>query len=282
MADRGFLCSSKTTTAGRATTAYEKQSGTVALASARRQPDVLPGVEPRPYVQLDVRLAFPRGVWTIPPMKLRPITSDDGLLGREHPDFPALMQRFEHLVSTHPHPYIREGLLHDIMSGEVIWTMNLDNSGYNGGFGILCRDDGYGRSVCDPQFLINPLLLIDLDTTSDVLDGWSVLYHEYIHYLQWLSSDEEDRELWISWLGQDRPEMTPETCEHHWFAEHEAFWRECEYNAQTGFGFMWQFCNAMGSADLWNQELAEFMTSEVYAEELADCVPVWRELGGLE
>jgi len=71
----------------------------------------------------------------------------------------------------------------------------------------------------------------DLFEEKNRARGQMVVYHEYQHYLQWRSGTiPEEAFLYVPWPDEDLPRI----CKEKWYAEVEAYQKECEFGRQGG------------------------------------------------
>lgn len=126
------------------------------------------------------------------------------------------------LLETHPAKEISHSLLRKIRSGEI--CLGKRNKGV---------DDARFQAFYQPNlgadipfiYLRNRLLVPEMEKYAQL-----VIYHEYVHYQQWLSGkidngSDVSRDEFVKW---DAPTQA-DYCKKIWYAELEAYQKECEF-----------------------------------------------------
>lgn len=140
--------------------------------------------------------------------------------------------------------------------------------------GYIEVDDGRAYM---PVMAIDPKKLAELDTAEEALAMQLVLYHETLHYLDWLKADEKHRRYFAP---TDTKLMTDEHCAHYWRSEHDAYWEECHLAVSWGtYEPMSDLCKRIGDPVEFNKAMF-VIYGKTQAGQHGRCLPVWAKEAG--
>lgn len=159
-----------------------------------------------------------------PPLVARAATD----IGRSHQSQaesisePPLQIRMFDFFRTHPDPGVREELPRLIRAFQV--RTNWDPNGVTAAF-LRYPQPKQGKVAT--VLSMSP----DLFQSKNRARAQLVVYHEYQHYLQWRDGTiPEETFLYVPWSSDDLPRI----CTQKWYAEREAYQKECEFGRANG------------------------------------------------
>lgn len=173
-------------------------------------------------------------------------------------DWVALSQRVEVLVKQHPHPDIRNDLNRLIENGTILLNWQT-KSFMDGMFQVVPArvakivTNEYEKAGKDEYLALTfgPEWLAGLHTPDDIVLAMLIVYHEYQHYLQWVSGDEAIR---ASLRSQHDPTLaaryTPrQACTMMWQIENGAYQAECRLALQIDYPLFGEFCEYVDTTE---------------------------------
>jgi hypothetical protein len=136
---------------------------------------------------------------------------------------PSLEETMFGFFQMHPDPDVRDELPKLIRSFQM--RTNWKPTGVAAAF-TRYPDSKHGGEVVSVLIMSR-----DLFEARNRAHGQMVVYHEYQHYLQWRDGAiPEEAFLYVSWTDNDLPRI----CKQKWYAEVEAYQKECEFGRQGG------------------------------------------------
>lgn len=213
---------------------------------------------------------------TLPPLGTRPVTPI--IAGNKD-----LTLRLKQLVETHPSPEVRVDFNRRVESGELL--LNFQSQGWEfAAFSVQIKTNIVSQQRADnrlllPMFTINPDRLAELSTPEQILEAWLVLFHENVHYEQWLAAPPAEQRYSISQKFKPNDELPPGLCDYHWKVERDAYEKECHLALQWGMPDVWEngICRRVDDSAAFNQALFLWMEK---GSPMRSCVPNWAAAAG--
>jgi hypothetical protein len=180
-------------------------------------------------------------------------------------DTGSLSLKLEQLIKSHPDSHVNHDLDQKIIHGEIFlnwWSSKemaakfqvVPKSKITGVF----LQPGTQMKEFTPTLTIDPFWLANLMTPDEIIFAYLVLFHEYVHYQQYIeTTDEQTKQLFstnfLSEAEKEKLHITQDqSCAHMWFAELDAYAQECRLANEWGYPFGDQFCLYVDSP-LWSQ-----------------------------
>lgn len=178
----------------------------------------------------------------------------------------ALRDRLGVAIADHPDAQVRKVFFPLIKNGKILtaWAQ-----GQLSGHFALVRPEQMQprRPGTDPV----PTLVIDPHLLSNPREATMlslVIYHEYIHYLQWANGRWPEETFLLKRV--DETKNMNEWCEQKWYAEMEAYQKECAFARKIEALKLLPFCTADGA--LGTDQYKEAMQGDLMAP---FCGEVW-------
>lgn len=214
----------------------------------------------------------PQRTWTAQPLNvpaIMPGTSGNGVL--------------HGIVSHHPHPLVSVEFNAVLASGEV-GMMDDPEDGAAANFSVLLVEQiAYSQKEVQGDRL--PVLVVPfrdlatIHTRDEILRWWLVLYHEALHWQQWLNG--ESQEVKDAFLMKDHREGTsPQECTNILQFELDAYNAECELAREWGRPEL-----PLGDMCLYDEgpDRDYFIFGNMagaHYQRIPECLPVWAEMVG--
>lgn len=180
-----------------------------------------------------------------------------------------LVARLHLAIATHPDSEVRNDFFPLIKNGKIFtaWAQRP----LSGQFALVRPQEMRPRR---PETDPVPTLVIDPHLLSDPHEATMlalVIYHEYMHYLQWASGRWPNKTFILKRV--EEMENPNEWCEQKWYAEVEAYRKECMFAGKIEAFKLLSFCTAKGELD--RDQYKETMRGDPMA---AFCGKVWSAL----
>ncbi len=209
---------------------------------------------------------------------------DDGL-----PSEP--FARLEMLVKHHPYPAVSQDLNTALASRELFLDLS-HRPGLLGQFFLATAGEvriaGRENGADAPILNLNGEVMMSLSSTPEVLEFMGLIYHETVHYLDWLRSPEADRGFLYA---KDPNDWSLSECIQDWDDELHAFQLECEAMVAWGmkvrpvFGVSNEpntMCDYSLDPRAFKQQIWKKLTGANRGSQLTPppCERVWAEAAG--
>lgn len=224
------------------------------------------------WAEIPVTESLPTG--QPPPVPELPSVSD--------PDW--FRERLRVLVQNHPEEVVRKGMDEAVKSGQLLLNPQTGMMAI-AEFKAVKRSDvtSSGWNLDDrevfPTFAFSPQQLAALQTTEDVREAMLVVYHENVHYQQWLGQSPEKRVI-ATYGTEIDPNNVAKACTFMWEAELDAYGRECQIANSWGMGgFVDGLCRKVSNRAAFSQHLFWLMGNPNNPP-AKYCTPMWARLAG--
>ncbi|MBU1906939.1 MAG: hypothetical protein ABIG32_02220 [Candidatus Uhrbacteria bacterium] len=171
-----------------------------------------------------------------------------------------MKEQLDILIESCPWDSVRIELASLIASNEIVLNFRFD-WGPNNGYAAIT----FPALADEPITLwVNPAKLIKIKDGKAGYHLLLILHHEYIHYLQWISEDEEP----------------VESCAQTWHREYEAYYSECQLARKWGLSNLHHqsICPYAYSEDAFSWALFKSLPDAL--PKYANCTNQWASLNG--
>jgi hypothetical protein len=195
---------------------------------------------------------------------------------------PDLSMVLKYLLLNHPEREIREDMFRLIESDELPINFQVQE-GNVAAFSYRSRsevvaEDSYDPREFFPMFSFDPAYLRDMRTKEQALYAMLVVGHEYGHYLQWETEDEEGKR---SFMPKKDMNMQEEDCALFWRTELEVYRPECRLsNSWGGVTDLRSQCDRVESEEGFNQIMFAYFIKSTFGKGIPQCHEVWARIGG--
>ncbi|OGL63429.1 hypothetical protein A2839_01345 [Candidatus Uhrbacteria bacterium RIFCSPHIGHO2_01_FULL_47_10] len=179
------------------------------------------------------------------------------------------------LLFHHPTRAVAETFAPKVASGEVA-LMEGKVPGASGAFMLWPAEklspSHAGATGWKSVFFIDPMIIED---ATQLVRNQLVIFHEYIHYRQAMSGKIAPETFYPMYL-KEHPDQRAYICEQKWYAEVEAYQKECELAGLMKTSAADQFCKDFGTPK-FERSLTQLMMLHDPSVQL--CQNVFAKLG---
>ena len=142
------------------------------------------------------------------------------------------ISKVHNLIDTHPSEEIRKMLLGKLKNGDVCLGRRIHGT-----------DNALFKPILANSYIPFIFIRNKILKPGKELYAQLIIYHEYIHYKQWLSGMIDNEEHDKSAVANMDPHDRMEVCKKIWHAENEAYQKECELAQEIGAAKLFKFCS---------------------------------------
>ncbi len=207
--------------------------------------------------------------------KLREFPPDK--INPEGPD--PLMARLKILIVNHPESKINRDMFNEIYVSKRLVYAYGRQKGLIAGFeqAKYFSKEKPSEMITAPVLIIDPEILSELKTYESIYEALLILYHEYLHFEQWLTSTETERQFFAA-VHEDT-KLSQEECKSLWVRERQSYFEECKLAISWGLPnvVIPGLCPRVDAAKAFDQQLYRLMKAN--RPSLANsCEMTWLQL----